>query len=98
MRQETLAEFEFEMDSGITAQSARDYLINQINAVTEPVRSLCSLFTFEQISSIKKQLMNHYKVYSFIFVAQPGDAVFELNAKHETMSGVSLLKLNGLPI
>lgn len=78
---ESVTESQFETLAHVSFQLAIDFMLVQINNYTEPVRSLCSLFSFDQLVAIKKLTINSANLFAVSARLQPGDSVFEFILK-----------------
>jgi hypothetical protein len=67
-------------------------LMDKLNALTDPVRSLCEPFKFVNVGRVHSFLYNNQKIYKFEIVTTPGKAVFEA---HFTMPNRTDVELYG---
>ena len=84
-RKEEINEMEFTRQTNTTIKQISNYLIQNLNEITDKVRDKCIAFKMEMILSIKKLNFQELKqIYEMEFIAQPGEARFQANIEKKS--------------
>jgi hypothetical protein len=98
-RQENISEAEFQLDTaGQTFQSTSQFILAQINSLTNSIRPKCRLYELDRIVSFKKLTINRINRIAVVLVFRPGEAWFETNLKMSEKRKSHRLILNGDPV
>jgi hypothetical protein len=66
-------------------------LMDKLNAITEPVRSLCEPFKLERVGQVHSYVYDNQKIYKFEISTSPGKADFEAVLKIVNTTTVELV-------
>ena len=73
---EKISEEKFLKETNLTFRNAGLVILNQINLMTEQLRSYCSLFSLRKVISVKSFQLNDFVLYELKLLFSPADAVF----------------------